>query len=201
MDFIFDEIPNHLVPFDTETFLKSPATFKVVATDCVTGKAMYYEKADFDDKFSVLRASCSLPLVAPMVDYKGRKLLDGGIADPVPIRKAIEDGCSKNVVILTRNRGYKKDPVKFFELMLYKAKYGRYPELIKAMLKRPEIYNETLDYLEELESKGQLVVIRPTSELKVGRLEKNAERLKELYQQGHRDAAAAWEKIKALRDG
>lgn len=198
MDFIFDAIPNKLVPFDTETFLKSRVTFKVVTTDCATGRAAYYEKADFDSKFSVLRASCSMPLLSPMVEFRGRKLLDGGIADPVPIRKAVADGFIKNVVILTRNRGYKKNPVKLSEELLYRARYHKYPALIKTILQRPDIYNETLDYLDELERRGQAVVIRPTAKLKVGRLEKNIDRLMELYKQGYRDAAAAWEKIKAL---
>lgn len=109
MDFIFDEIPNKLVPFHYDAFLKSDQTFKVGTTDCVTGEAVYYEKNDVEmDILTLLRASSSLPFIAPMIEYKGRKLLDGGIADSIPVKKSEEDGNVRNVVILTRNADYRK---------------------------------------------------------------------------------------------
>lgn len=198
MDFIFDEIPNRLVPFDFETFYESAVKFKIVATDCSTGKPLYFDKQDLDRSLSVLRASCSLPLVSPMVDFRGHKLLDGGIADPLPIRKAVSDGILKNVIILTRNKGYKKDPVKSTERFLYKAKYRGYPHLVKALMDQSGIYNNSMDYIESLAQKKKAVVIRPTAELTVGRYEKNKEKLLDLYQLGYKDAAAALEEIKLL---
>lgn len=196
MDFIFNEIPNRLVPFDYDTFFKSPVNFKITATDCKTGRPVYFDKNDFDRNMTVLRASCSLPLVSPMVDYGGYSLLDGGIADPLPIHKAVADGCHNNIVILTRNKGYKKEPVNFLEQLLYKVKYHNYPELVKTIMKKHTIYDEALDYIEYLEKKGQAVVIRPTRELTVGRYEKNADKLLDLHHQGYEDASASFEKIK-----
>jgi len=198
MDFIFNEIPNRLVPFDYDTFFKSPVNFKITATDCETGRPVYFDKNDFDRNMTVLRASSSLPLVSPMVAYGGCSLLDGGIADPLPIHKAVADGCHNNVVILTRNKGYKKEPVNFLEQLLYKVKYRNYPELVKAIMKKHAIYDEALDYIEYLEQKGQAVVIRPTRELTVGRYEKDADKLLDLHQQGYEDASASFEKIEKL---
>ena len=198
MDFIFDEIPNQLIPFDYETFYKSPVDFKVTATDCNTGRPVYFNKTNFDQQLTVLRASSSLPLVSPMVRYAGYSLLDGGIADPLPINRAIDDGCKKVIVVLTRNNGYKKEPVNFLEQLLYKIKYRNYPQLIKALMKKHIIYHKAMDYIEYLEQKGQAVVIRPTRTLTVGRYEKNADKLLELHRQGYEDASDTYEKIKIL---
>ena len=198
MDFIFDEIPNQLIPYDYETFYKSPVDFKVTATDCNTGRPVYFNKTNFDQQLTVLRASSSLPLVSPMVRYAGYSLLDGGIADPLPINRAIDDGCKKVIVVLTRNNGYKKEPVNFLEQLLYKIKYRNYPQLIKALMKKHIIYHKAMDYIEYLEQKGQAVVIRPTRTLTVGRYEKNADKLLELHRQGYEDASDTYEKIKIL---
>lgn len=200
MDFIFDEIPNRLVPFDMATFNRSPVTFKIVATDCHTGKPVYLDKADFDPCFTALRASSSLPLISPMVSYKGMKLLDGGIADPLPIHRAIADGSDKSVVILTRNRGYRKAPVKCPELLLHRVKYRRYPELVNAIKQKHLIYNGALECIEEMECSGNAVVIRPTAKLTVGRYEKNVSRLLDLYRQGYEDASASLKSIVRLFD-
>jgi predicted patatin/cPLA2 family phospholipase len=198
MDFIFDEIPNRLVPFDYAAFERSPAVFKVVATDCHTGRPVYFEKAHFDPQLTPLRASSSLPLVSPMVSYRGLSLLDGGIADPLPIHRAMADGFVKNVVILTRNRGYQKEPVHCPELLLHRIKYRRYPALVETIKRKHIIYNEALSCIEDLEKEGLAVVIRPTAKLAVGRYERNEEKLLDLYRQGYEDAAAALEKISLL---
>jgi len=198
MDFIFDEIPNRLVPFDYETFYKSTVNLKIVATDCHTGRPVYFDKTDFDRRLTVLRASSSLPLVSPMINYRGLSLLDGGIADPVPIHRAVSDGCPLNVIVLTRNSGYKKEPVNFPEKLLYKAKYRQYPQLVGAIMKKHIIYNRAMDYIEALEKKGKAVVIRPTRKLTVGRYEKDVDRLLDLHEQGYEDAAASFKSIQAL---
>ncbi len=201
LDFLFDEIPNRKVPFDYETFFSSPITFKIGVTDCITGKPLYFDKEDLDKKLTVLQASVSLPLVSPIVKFKGYHLLDGGITDPIPVCQAMADGYPKNIIVLTRNRGYQKEPVSRPLSLLLEKKYREYPNLVKAMLNRYQIYNETLDYIEELEQKGQTVVIRPSKKLEVDRFEKNADKLLALHAQGCKDAAAVYDRINSIIEG
>ncbi len=194
MDFIFDEIPNKHVPYDYEAFYQNPSEFVVGTTDCYTGESVYYKKEDYGKELlTVLRASSSLPFIAPEIRYKNRILLDGGISDPIPIKKAQEDGFDKNVVVLTRNEGYLKKPSKFH--FLVDRKYPEYSGLQKALRSRYKIYNNTAAYLEEEERKGKVLIIRPTQPLKVGRMERNPSRLEELYHQGYEDAKASIKKI------
>ena len=193
MDFIFDEIPNKHVSFDFETFYKSPSVFLVGATDCRSGKPIYLNKDDLGEQFQALRASASLPMISPIMHYKGYELLDGGLSDSIPIRKSIRDGNTKNIIVLTRNRGYRKRPGKLNALL--KLKYRNYPRLIETMLNRYKNYNKTLDYIEHLESKGKAIVIRPTKELEVGRLEKDPQKLHKLLDQGYEDTKNSYERI------
>lgn len=187
MDFIFDEIPSRLVPFDFETFLTTPEQMVVGTTDCETGEPVYYAKNEPDfNTLTVLRASSSLPFMAPIVEYKGRKLLDGGISDPIPVRKAELDGCPRNVVILTRNEGYRKKPNSYGWLL--RRAFRAYPELVRAMLHRHEVYNATLDYIEHSAKDGSTFIIRPEVPLVVGRVERNPVKLEALYRQGYEDA-------------
>jgi predicted patatin/cPLA2 family phospholipase len=193
MDFIFDEIPKKHVLFDFETFYKSNCNFKIGVTDCITGKPMYLSKEDIGERFHALRATASLPMLAPIVKYKGHEFLDGGISDSIPILKAIEDGNDKNIIVLTRNKGYRKNPGSFTGLL--KIKYRKYPLLIETMIKRYESYNNTLAYIEQLEAEGKAIVIRPSEKVSVGRLEKNTQRLYELLQNGYEDAKNTYERI------
>jgi predicted patatin/cPLA2 family phospholipase len=185
-DFIFHEVPNKLVPFDYDTFYNSPAAFVAGATDCNTGKAVYFSKDQIERNFDVLRASSSLPLVSPIVTIDGLELLDGGLADPIPLRKSIQDGNQKNVIVLTQNKGYLKKPDSL--MRLYKAKYKKYPALLQTMMARHQLYNDTLQYIEQLEKEGSCMVIRPQNPLQVGRLEKDSAKLVDLYQNGYEDA-------------
>ncbi|MDD4783967.1 MAG: patatin family protein [Syntrophaceticus sp.] len=200
MDFIFEEIPNHKVPFDYETFHNSPVTFKIGVTDCKTGKALYFDKGEVDKKFTILRATISVPFVSPIVHFRGYHLLDGGITDPIPIHQAITDGYQKNIVVLTRNQGYQKEPLSTPQRLLLQKKYRDYPNLITAMLNRYQIYNKALLYLDQLEQKGQIAVIRPSKKLTVDRFEKNPEKLNDLYKQGYDDATASYDGIKKIID-
>jgi len=193
MDFIFDEIPNNLVLFDFKTYYKSPGIFLVGTTDCQTGKPLYLHKNDLGEQFQALRASASLPMLSPIVNYKGYELLDGGISDSIPIKKSIIDGNTKNIIVLTRNKGYRKRPGKFNALL--KLKYRKYPLLIETMLNRYKNYNETLDYIEHLENEGKAFVIRPSIELEVGRLEKDPQKLHRLLHHGYEDTKRLYEKI------
>lgn len=193
MNFIFDEIPKKHVMFDYETFEKSPCKFLVGTTDCKTGKPVYFNKEDVTEGFHALRASSSLPLLSEMVDFKGYQLLDGGISDSIPIHKSIEDGNRKNIIVLTRNKGYRKQPSKLMNIV--KLKYKKYPHLVEALNNRYKMYNETLDYIDMLEAKGEAMVIRPSMALKVGRLEKDPEKLRALLKNGYQDASDSYEKM------
>jgi predicted patatin/cPLA2 family phospholipase len=160
LDFIFNEIPKKYAEFDFEVFKKSECEFVIVATDCATGKAVYFQKEDVDDRFYPLRASASLPLISEMVKFKGYELLDGGLADSIPIKKSISDGNNKNIIVLTRNKEYRKGPAD--NKRIIKLKYRKYPKLVEAILNRYKHYNDTLDYIDQLESKGEAIVIRPS---------------------------------------
>jgi predicted patatin/cPLA2 family phospholipase len=200
MDFIFDEIPNQHVPFHYDVFYNSPVEFVVGATDCLTGMPVYFKKQEYgQDLLTVLRASSSLPFIAPEIRYQDKILLDGGISDPIPIKKAQDDGFKKNIVILTRNKGYLKKPSKFH--FLVDRKYPNYKGLQQSLRTRYQIYNDTLDYLEKEETAGNVLIIRPSEPLKVGRMERNPQRLEDLYRQGYRDAQASIDKINCYLDG
>jgi predicted patatin/cPLA2 family phospholipase len=196
MDFIFDKIPNELVPFDMKAFCEAKEKFVVGVTDCLTGEPIYYSKEhQTKDIITILRASSSIPFFAPEISYDGRMLLDGGIADPIPIQKSEADGNTKNIVVLTGNKGYMKgSSFNWFA----KRKYKNYEGLLKALRDRHILYNDTVRYLEEQEEKGNVVLIRPIERSDVSRIERNPEKLKKLYNQGYAEAKAAYGKIKKL---
>ncbi len=193
MDFIFDELPNRLVPFDFPAFFQSCQEFVVGTTDCVTGDPVYFTKNQDADMLSVLRASSSLPLLSPPVSVDGYTLLDGGISDPIPIRKSERDGNAKNIVILTRDKNYRKTPVKM-EWLVRKL-YPRYRKLVDKIIERHRIYNETLDYINKQEKDGNVFIIRPANPVQVDRIEKNKEKLNNLYEQGYEDAQHAYQPL------
>lgn len=192
-DFIFDEIPAKHIKFDFETFKKATCKFIIGVTDCNTGKPLYLNKDDVGIGFYALRATASLPLISEIIKFKGHELLDGGISDSIPVKKSMEDGNIKNVIVLTRNKEYRKSPIKHQGLV--KIKYKKYPELIKAMINRYKNYNETLDYIEQLEQEGKALVIRPSRSLEVGRVERDPVKLKTLFDNGYEDAKNYYEKL------
>jgi predicted patatin/cPLA2 family phospholipase len=195
MDFIFDEIPNKHVPFHYDVFYNAPSEFVIGTTDCHTGEPVYFKKQDYgQDMLKVLRASSSLPFIAPEISFQNRLLLDGGISDPIPIKKAQTDGYAKNIVVLTRNQGYRKKPGKFH--FLVNRKYPEYRGLQEALQNRYRIYNAEMAYLEKEEEKGDVFIIRPSMPLKVGRMERDPRKLEELYNQGYADAKSAYGDIR-----
>lgn len=186
MKLIFDEIPNKLVPFDFEAFERSPQTFVVGTTDCITGEAYYLGKSSGLPMLPVIQASSSLPFLSKPLSIDGRILMDGGVTDPIPVRKALRDGNERAVIVLTRHREYRKEPFKLG--WLAERVYPRYEGLRKAMHQRSEVYNETLEWIEDLEAEGRAFVIRPEIPLPVGRMEKNERKLGAVYEQGYADA-------------
>jgi predicted patatin/cPLA2 family phospholipase len=188
MKFIFDTLPRSVVPFDFTTFMENDVICITVVTDCETGEALYYEKKKLgEDYLKVLQASNSLPFVAKPVHYNGLILMDGGLSDAVPIKKSIDDGNEKNVLILTRPRGYRKKRPRF--LRFASLRYHRYKGLLNALATRHATYNETMDFIDGLEQQGRVFVIRPRFALNVGRAERNKDRLYAAYDQGYRDAS------------
>jgi predicted patatin/cPLA2 family phospholipase len=197
MDFIFQTIPRRLVPFDWETMMASKRRFIVAATDCETGEAVYFEKEALGEDFlKVLQASCSLPLLQKPVDYAGRSLMDGGIADSIPLRKSFEDGNRRHVLILTRPKGYRKKP-SAAAAALVRWRYPRRPGLAAGFAERHIRYNAVAETIDALERKGEVFVIRPEENLPVGRLERNREKLYAVYDQGYEDAMARRREIGA----
>ncbi|OCA90813.1 patatin family protein [Bacillus sp. FJAT-27225] len=187
MDFIFDEIPNKLVPFDYQAFNQNQSEFVIGTTDCTSGEPVYFGKNDYGTELlTVLKASSSLPFVAPEIQFSGRTLLDGGISDPIPIKKAQSEGFHKNVVILTRNEGYIKKPSRFH--FMVNRKYPQYKGLQTSLRKRYQVYNDTVSYLGRERQEGKVFIIQPTHPLKVGRMEKDPVKLASLYEQGYSDA-------------
>lgn len=187
MDFIFDTLPNQLVPFDYEAFKNRSATFVVGTTDMTSGEPLFYESfPDRDSLLKVIRASSSLPLMAPSITYEGRELMDGGIADPVPIQPSLDKGNKKHVIVLTRNDGYMKGKMKLGWYL--NRKYKKYPLFAKALIDRHIKYNQQMNQVKQMEDEGSAFVIRPLHPLKVSRIERNRDRLHALYEQGYEEA-------------
>lgn len=196
MDFIFDEIPNTLVPLDVNKIISGPDEFVIVTTNCETGEPMYFYKKDYDAQTlgKLLRASSSIPFFADAVEHNGKYMLDGGIVDPIPIIKAESDGFSKNVVVLTKPRGYYKKQSKVSTIINYK----KYPKVDERMKMRYKHYNDRLDYIFEQEKKGNVVVIAPSEDSGVGRTTRKTEKLEKLYELGFNDAKEQYEAVKSL---
>ena len=195
-DFAYGEVPLKFDVFDFETYQSNPMDFYVVCTDIETGKAVYHNYGGKDDHcFDWIRASASMPIVSQIVDIDGRKLLDGGIADSIPVKYFEELGYRKNVVVLTQPENYQKKKNRLMPLI--RLKYRRYPKLVETMANRHLVYNAALDYIKDRERQGALFVIRPKEKLKIGKVEKNPDKLKEVYDIGRETAAA---QIQAIKD-
>ena len=193
VEMLYDLIPNKLELYDYDTFNKFKGNFYSVVTNCKTGKAEYMKIKDMKKDIIAVRASSSLPLLSRIVEINGKEYLDGGITDSIPIKKSIKDGHKKNVVILTRDKTYRKSKPKF--LSFFKLKYKKYPNLVKAIENRYKMYNETLDFLEEEKAKNEVFIIQPKLPVKISRIEKDKDKLKELYDQGYEDAKEIYEDL------
>lgn len=186
-DLLFDEFPNRILPYDYATYATTEERYEMVTTDCLTGRACYWEEKHSPERIiEIVRASSSLPFVCPIACVDGRPMLDGGIADSIPLERARALGYSDNVVVLTRNKGYRKPekptPVPF-------PFYRKYPALREAITRRNHLYNEQIARVEALERRGELTVIRPQAPILIGRLERDTRKLLDLYEEGYRLAA------------
>lgn len=185
MDLVFDRLPNELIPFDYETYFSSEMNCELVTTNCVTGKAEYMSEAKERERLmKICRASCSMPLAAPIVKIDGSPYLDGGLADSVPIKRAISYGNEKIIVILTRNAGYRKKAPGRGQQKLYQSAYKKYPQLVKTIMNRYQDYNQEMRLIEKLEREGKIFVLRPKIKA-ISRMEKNWETLTSFYEHGY----------------
>ena len=197
--FCYHDLPETLDPFDYEAFEKSQTKFYVTCTNLETGKAEYMEITDMKKQMDLMRASASLPCVSEIVEYEGKKLLDGGCTDSIPVRAFQRMGYEKNVVVLTRHDGYVKEPQKMF---LPNIIYRKYPRFCYALSKRHIRYNRTTEDIRKQQEKGKIFVICPSMELKIPRLTKNAEEIQAVYDIGRQDALKALQPLKVwLEDG
>ena len=184
--FAYDLLPNVLEKFDYESFEKSPIDFYATCSNLETGKAEYILCTTLRGKYmDYLRASASLPYVSQIVEVDGKKLLDGGVCDSIPLKAFQNMGYTKNLVVLTRPKGYMKKPE---NNLMAEVFYGKYPKFVSAMKNRFAVYNRTVRYVEQQEKEGNIFLLRPSKSIKVGRMEKDAEKIKALYQLGKDDA-------------
>lgn len=182
-DLLFHKFPNEIIPYDYAAYARCTERFEMVTTSCHTGKACYYdEKHDPKRIIDIVKASSSLPFVSPISYVDGEPMMDGGIADSIPLLRARAEGFDNNLVVLTRNRGYRKPEGGVFVPSLF---YCRYPALRKAIKRRNALYNEQISFVEQQEMEGKLVVIRPERPIEVGRMERDTSKLLKLYDEGY----------------
>lgn len=193
-EYCYDIVPNKLDIFDRETFFKNPMEFYTVATDVETGKGEYTLHEKDENLLEYIRASASMPLVSRIVEINGRKFLDGGIADSIPLKFMESKGYEKNIVVLTQPRDFVKTPSKSIKLI--EKLYKKYPLFVKAMANRHNMYNETLEYIKKSEDAGRTLVIAPKTKLPVGRIEKNPDKLQECYDIGREICLEQLDRIK-----
>lgn len=201
-DYFNAQFGYHIVPyqydlFDVAAFEQNPMEFMVVCTDVLTGQAVYHkmDRVDYDE-LEWLRASASMPLASKVVEVAGHKLLDGGVADSIPLAYFESIGYERNVVILTQPEGYVKHRTKLMPLM--RIGLRRYPEMIQAMDRRYLMYNRELEFVRQAEREGRCLVIRPDEKLPIGHISHDPEEMKRVYQIGREMGDRYIERIKAF---
>lgn len=197
LDFVFDEIPNKLIPFDMDTYKKYPGKVLVGVTNAKTGKTEYLDGKNLDDKATMLRATCAIPLLFPVIKINGKEYYDGGLCDPIPIKKAIADGNTKHLIVLTQPKGYKKELSKK-NILVAKLLNKKYPNLKTPLLNRHNHYNETVKFCEQLENEGKVLILRP--EYNLDSFEKDINKLKSSYDHGYNLTINHLSEIKKLFD-
>ena len=190
---LFHRFPDRILPYNYKAYAENPNRFEMVTTDCVSGKACYWEeKLDEKRIIDIVKASSSLPYACPIVYVDGKPMLDGGIVDSIPLMRAYGQGFDDCVVVLTRNRGYRKSDK---EVMVPRFIYKEYPRLRVALRNRNKIYNEQLEMVERLEDEGKIKVIRPLKPIVVDRMETSVRKLTDLYEEGYACAKRMFEGI------
>lgn len=197
LEFVFEEIPANLIPFDMETYLAYEGRYLVGVTNARTGQIAYLDGQKLDEKNSMLKATCALPFYFPPIEVDGELYYDGGICDPIPVRKALADGNQKLLIILTRPSDYRKTLSRSNKLAA-KVLKRRYPNLVYPLLHRHETYNETVRFCEQLEAEGRAVILRPEGDAIIDSFESDVENIKRSYARGYEQCAARIADIRAL---
>ena len=192
-EFAFYEVPFKLDIFDDEAYSKSDVKMVTTVTNVHTGGVEYIEVKSVFEQMEVLRAASAMPFVSEMVELDGQLYLDGGLSDSIPLKKCQEDGHERIIVIETRPEGYRKSKPSSLPAKLY---YSKYPNLVETINNRYLAYNSILQEIESLDAKGEIVLVRPSKELKLGRIESNPDRLQEMYDLGVNDVKALLPRIK-----
>lgn len=192
---VFHEYPFKQFPFDSETYFRSGVKNEIVVTNCVTGEPEYLEEKDSVDKLLLKgRASSSMPLIADMVEIDGMRYLDGGMADSIPVIRALEEEkCDKVVVIMTHNEGYVPHIPKKLQ-RIYERKYRHYPKLVQTITERPIMYQKELDAMKQYEKEGRVLVIRPMHP-GVKRMERSRQRMEEFFLHGYQVGEQTYDKV------
>lgn len=196
-EFLFEDVSNDIDPFPYKNFNNNPVPFTVVATDVTFGTPVYLDVKSLPRDFDAIIASASLPLLSEVCTIEGKRLLDGGTADSIPVERALMDGAEKLVVVSTQDRNYVRppqDPVTH----LIQERYHSYPYYLETLRKRPEHYNAQRQYVFELEAAGKAVVLAPAKPVELATLEQDGENLLRLYIDGARQARAALEQMSTL---
>lgn len=183
LEFTYETIPNEIVPFDYDAFDQYPGEFYAVVTNILTGKPEYKRYTTEDRTNNLLKATCALPLLFPYIYIDDVPYMDGGMSDSIPFERAFKDGCDRVVVVLTREEGYKKTTSRSTRTLA--RAYLKYPEVAKDMVKRAGRYNRCLKKLAKYEKEGKVIVIHPESTVGFSRLERNKEKIKNLYDDGY----------------
>ena len=187
-DLLFTEFPEHILPYDYDAYFSSSERYEMVTTNCLTGEANYFEeKSDKKRLIDIVRASSSLPFVCPITYVDNIPMLDGGIVDSIPLQRAMDEGYASYVVVLTRNKGYRKETK---DIRVPSFIYRKYPRIREALNNRSLCYNKQLEMVEALEKEGRVQVIRPLEPVNVDRIERNVNKLTTFYEEGYRCAEA-----------
>ena len=197
LDFVFDELANKLFPYDFDALSNYKGRVLVGVTNANTGKTEYLDGKIKDEKYMALRATCAIPILFPAIKINGNEYYDGGLLDPIPIKKAIADGNEKHLIILTRPKSYRKTLGKSNKLAS-KIVGRKYPNLKNSFLSRHIKYNETIKFCEELERNGKAIIIRPNEDEAIESFEKDVTKLEDAYNSGYNACIKNLEKIKAL---
>ena len=196
LKFAYDTIPNELIPFDYDAFAAYPGQVEAVVTNLNTGKADYIEVPRLDRNSQLLQATCAMPLMFPIYHLNGQPYLDGGIADSIPWRRAMDQGCDRVMVVMTHPRDYVRKQERLMPLI--RKTYREYPNFVAAMEDRARRYNEDREQIFDLERQGKLLVIAPDSTMGVSRTERNPEKLRLLWAKGYQAAIDRMDEIRAF---
>lgn len=195
LKFDYDTIPNELDPFDYDAYEAYPGEIEAGLTNIETGEVHWFHPDRRDPKSYLMQATCALPIMFPIFEYEGMKVMDGGCVDSIPWRRAFEKGCDKVVVILTREPTYVRGQEGAIKLIRHS--FRKYPKFLEMLETRPERYNKSHAELFELAEQGKVFIYTPKNTQGFSRTEKDKDKIRALYQNGYDDAAARWDELMA----